>query len=1551
MANNKAGTIDVLLRTSFDKGAMTKAQREVGKNMQLMANKAAGASRTITAGIAGSIMPMGALMAGAFAFGGAAAVRFQEQFAAVKKTLDIKGEGQQVEAQFQQIGRQLRNIAKFSPAAISELSQIAAVGGQLGIAASDIVDFTDTIQKLTVATNMSAEDAAMSLARLQKITGLAASDIDNLGSVIVKLGNNFATTESEIVTAATQIATATAGIKTEFNNAAADAVGWATALRAVGQQAQAGSTAIIRLTQVVKRLVQTGGTQLEDLVSITGMSVQAFQDLFDIDPSKALAVFIESLGKIESQGKDAIAVLDEIGLGQVRTTRAIMALSRAEGEGGMSLIAEALSMANQEFIENNALMTEAERRYETVISQFKILKNIVNEAAISYGEKFLPRINAITQGLADMLTAMTQFDKIESVTKRIGGVMTTLALLFVPITVGVRAITKETLEYAAALNLARTGVTGLDAAEQAMLFKRTKGGPQGLLFRSGSLKSSIRKPKPTTSLPVDIAAGGTGTIVQAQSRMSDSFLQTNKALKQVAGTSIRARLKFLRMNGAFKDGGLFLENFNKKIDSHNKKSKGLTRAMGNMITKTNALKGGMMGLATATKALGAAFGALAKSVGRMMGWMAMFTLVFNLIERIGAKKRSLDEFAQGIDGVGNSISELAEAERKRDALLKKRGETTDIKVIEFIDESLANIDKGIAGLESQIDTDAGGILATLIFGQRGMFGKNIEKNMEKAMEKAGMKDTQAFKDSIFGAMSGVVTDIHTGKVPTVGDVIDALADASTGDTGMNQAIQRINDEIGLLAGIQKTADWEEWGAMTKSLGLDMKQGLALKDILTVYGEILEAATDLDLENMAVNTMFEHSAKIMEAKGLFLNNQQQLLKAQGLLQQDEILDATKQENYAKAVELVTGAIEGNIISTEEAMIALDAEIDDAALTILALAKSIDEAVQGHMDSAVMAMNKLPEAARITGKEYAENLIANISKVEKFDSGIKELIARGDILVAESIAKQGVQAQNVLTDLLANPWMSADMESRLAKVVDPAKALQAAEMAEEAKKVGTSISNGIVAGITEAAPAITETFEHVIEDAIHNVRDGYLKVENPSHTVAELIGKPMGEGIALGINESQSMVRRALLKTISNSIKGMKDDFGIYKTFTAAQRGIISAQQGLINSQHSLNKARRDAVSLTDRLSKAEKELAIAEVEGRAGVITVSEEIGLLRKKISLEKQIKTAGGNKSAREMLEIQKAEENIADLRAMHAKGVISNLELQAAEEELASMKGTDVTQDEQRLMILELAQAEKDLQKAREAAVEIDDNLVSLREEIISLKEEEELIDGRLAIAENNVASAKERVVDADLALASARAKLKEEIAWDSQFMTNMRALDSLYGGIATNIGLAASNTDTFLGKLEGQAGTISTYLDLIAGFSGVMKGLTIGEATKQGIMGSGEYNMFMQGLKQQFFGGGMAMGGRVKGYKHGGRGDPMTRALVGEYGPEEVRFVPGNGFLVKPLGTGSSGTVVNSLNVNVTGVPSDPISARKAALQISKALRKLDKEGSAGSGLRRN
>ena len=75
-----------------------------------------------------------------------------------------------------------------------------------------------------------------------------------------------------------------------------------------------------------------------------------------------------------------------------------------------------------------------------------------------------------------------------------------------------------------------------------------------------------------------------------------------------------------------------------------------------------------------------------------------------------------------------------------------------------------------------------------------------------------------------------------------------------------------------------------------------------------------------------------------------------------------------------------------------------------------------------------------------------------------------------------------------------------------------------------------------------------------------------------------------------------------------------------------------------------------------------------------------------------------------------------------------------------------------------------------------------------------------------------------------------------------------------------------------------------------------------------------------------------------------------LVGEYGPEIIRAIPGGGVDITPIGnTGSSSINISNLNVNVTGVPSDPMQARKAALAIRKELSKLDREGTIGTGIR--
>ena len=231
MAAVDAFKVRAIIEAGYDKTSLDRSNAQVQASYKKLSSKMKQVNAVARATQA-SVSVMGAAIVGSFAAGVAAAAAFEEQFVAVKKTLDVRGTASETARAFENISKRLRELVKLAPITTQTVNEIAAIGGQLGVAASQIVSFTDTVQKLTIATNLSAEQAALSMARLQEITGSSAQELDNLGSSLVALGNNFAAQESEIITAALQIATSTAQISGEMNNAAVDAMAFATALKA-----------------------------------------------------------------------------------------------------------------------------------------------------------------------------------------------------------------------------------------------------------------------------------------------------------------------------------------------------------------------------------------------------------------------------------------------------------------------------------------------------------------------------------------------------------------------------------------------------------------------------------------------------------------------------------------------------------------------------------------------------------------------------------------------------------------------------------------------------------------------------------------------------------------------------------------------------------------------------------------------------------------------------------------------------------------------------------------------------------------------------------------------------------------------------------------------------------------------------------------------------------------------------------------------------------------------------------------------------------------------
>ena len=61
--------------------------------------------------------------------------------------------------------------------------------------------------------------------------------------------------------------------------------------------------------------------------------------------------------------------------------------------------------------------------------------------------------------------------------------------------------------------------------------------------------------------------------------------------------------------------------------------------------------------------------------------------------------------------------------------------------------------------------------------------------------------------------------------------------------------------------------------------------------------------------------------------------------------------------------------------------------------------------------------------------------------------------------------------------------------------------------------------------------------------------------------------------------------------------------------------------------------------------------------------------------------------------------------------------------------------------------------------------------------------------------------------------------------------------------------------------------------------------------------------------------------------------------------MKAFPGGGGQITPMGGRGSGDTYNTVNLNVSGMPSDPIAARRTAQLIQKELNKLKKDGRSG------
>lgn len=323
-----------------------------------------------------------------------ASMDFESAITGVAKTTDLTDE------ELAAMSDSIKALSTEIPATTEEIAAVTEAAGQLGIQKDALLDFTEIMTMLGTATNMTADEAATSLARFANITGMATDNYGRLGSVIVDLGNNFATTESEIVAMGTRLASAgkLAGLTEP------EIMALAAAMSSVGIEAEAGGTAMTQTLNAIEKAVAKGGDDLAEFARIAGMSSEEFSSAWKNDAMSALTSFIGGLGKLDEQGESTVLVLEDLGLTGIRQSNMLKALGLAADQ-----MTGAVNTANTAWQQNTALTNEANKRYATAQSRFTMMQNAYNNLKVAIGDAYTPALSEAYGVGTKVLNEITKF--------------------------------------------------------------------------------------------------------------------------------------------------------------------------------------------------------------------------------------------------------------------------------------------------------------------------------------------------------------------------------------------------------------------------------------------------------------------------------------------------------------------------------------------------------------------------------------------------------------------------------------------------------------------------------------------------------------------------------------------------------------------------------------------------------------------------------------------------------------------------------------------------------------------------------------------------------------------------------------------------------------------------------------------------------------------------------------------------------------------------------------------------------------------------------------
>lgn len=317
--------------------------------------------------------------AGAVALPVKLAIDFESSMADVRKVVDFD-----TPQQFKEMEQDILKMTRTIPMAATELAKISASGGQLGIARKDIPAFTETIAKMSVAFDMSAEQAGDSMAKLANIYKIPIAEIGRLGDAVNHLSNKSPAKAADIVNTLGRVG----GVAKQFGLTELQTASLSNAFISLGKTPEVAGTAINgMLTKLGTADKQ--GKKFQDALKAIGTDSKTLKKAIKENGEQALMDFLKQLEKLPKENQMG-ALVDLFGLEYADDVAALV--------GGLDTYKKSIDELKKtgkdgmpEFM--GSMEKEFAARSATTANQIQLLKNSLVELGINVGSVILPAVN------------------------------------------------------------------------------------------------------------------------------------------------------------------------------------------------------------------------------------------------------------------------------------------------------------------------------------------------------------------------------------------------------------------------------------------------------------------------------------------------------------------------------------------------------------------------------------------------------------------------------------------------------------------------------------------------------------------------------------------------------------------------------------------------------------------------------------------------------------------------------------------------------------------------------------------------------------------------------------------------------------------------------------------------------------------------------------------------------------------------------------------------------------------------------------------------------